>query len=87
MVPMGEKVQINYDEVIRTLEFWALVNRADLKEIEWVRDNGDTITYDNKLADSWKFVGLSNVYFAQIILSEVLAGNQEKVIKELVYDN
>mgnify|MGYP000940125983 CR=1 FL=1 len=77
-----KKVCVNYDEVIRTLDFWAKVNRHPLKEIEWVRDNGDTIVFDERLVDAWRFVGLSNVYFAQDILTGVIAGEEQQLLDE-----
>ncbi len=79
---MSQKVCVNYDEVMRTLEFWAKINRTNLKDIEWVRDNGDTIVYDDRLADAWRFIGLSNVYFAQDILIDVLAGKTPELLEE-----
>ena len=76
-------MKVNYDEVMRTLDFWKKVNSSELKDVEWVRDDGSPIVCNKILIDAWKFIGMTNIYFAQDILSQVLEGKEEELVKEL----
>jgi hypothetical protein len=76
---------VNYDEVMRQIKVRAALNRLSFEEIEWVRDDGTKIEFDKRLAEEWKFFGLSNVNFPELVLSRVVAGEQKELLEELVW--
>ena len=76
------KITVNYDEVMRCLTYLSRVRDPGLEEIEWVRDNGDVIEINERLVKHWKFVGLSNDFFAETIIQGVLNGEQEELLEE-----
>lgn len=67
---------------MRFLKFRQSVESVDLDAIEWVRDNGETINFNKGLLDSWKFFGLSNFWFAEMILPRILAGEEKEILEE-----
>lgn len=74
---------VNYDDVMRQLKIRADLNKLPFEEIEWVRDDGTKIEFDKKFSEEWKFFGLSNVNFPELILSRVIAGEQKELLGEL----
>jgi hypothetical protein len=77
------KACVNYDAIMRWLEFKKKVNSHDLSDIEWVRDDGSTITFDPKLIEEWKFMGMTNVSFVELFLTRVVEGQEKELLKEL----
>ncbi len=77
---------VNYDEVIRWLEYKSSINKLELKDIEWMRDDGTKIEFDPRLIERFNFIGLNNINFAELFLTRVLAGEQGELLKELHWD-
>lgn len=75
-------MQVNYDEVIRVLDYLDIVNGYKLKEIEWVRDDGTKIEVNPKVLEHWRFVGMSNHSFVEMILCEIVAGKEKEILEE-----
>lgn len=75
-------MKVYYDEVMRQLQIRAALNRLPLDEIEWVRDDGTPIVFDKRLLEGWKFIGLNNVNFPELVLSRVLAGEEQELLEE-----
>lgn len=75
--------KVNFDEVMRLLKFKKEINDLSLEEIEWVRDDESIIKVDPRIIEDWKFVGLSNCYFADINLTRIVEGKEKEVLKEL----
>lgn len=69
---------VNYDEVIRLLDFKRKVNTVDLEEIEWIRDDGSKIPISKELIDKWKLVGMTNFCFAELVVNFVVAKKELK---------
>lgn len=74
---------VNYDAMMRLLKTKGEVNSFKLEDIEWVRDDGTVIQVDPKIIEDWKFVGMTNISFVELILCRIAAGEQEQVLKEL----
>ena len=84
---MVEKVIVNYDEVMRMFKFREKINKTELKNIEWVKDDGSSINIDDRLIEEWKFIGLNNCDFARDYITEILEGNEEELLKGLMDAN
>lgn len=50
------------------------INAIPLKDIEWCNDDGTICEFSEELLNEWKFVGLSNTYFA---LYQLIGENNE----------
>lgn len=74
--------KVSYDEVKRVQEFIDKINKINLKDIEWIKDDGEVIKFNKKLINYWKFIGLSNNCFAQEILSKVVNGEEKEILEE-----
>jgi hypothetical protein len=71
-------MKINADEILRLKARMKEINDLKLEEIEWVNDKGDTIVIDKETLDHWRFVGLSNCCFVEI----VIYGDYNEMVKE-----
>lgn len=56
-------------------EYMHLINKEELQDIEWIRDDGSEIEVPNTVYDEWRDIGLSNTTFAEIMLPDVVKGN------------
>ncbi len=61
---------VNLDELRAVLAYINTLNRTELSTITWVDDRGQKIEVDKELIDSWRFIGLSNKDFAELILMQ-----------------
>lgn len=64
---MSDKLKVNLDELERALNYLGVINKHQLKDIEWRRGDAQLKPSD-KLIDEFRFTGLSNVDFALINL-------------------
>ncbi len=80
---MAKKICISYDAILRWLDFKKVINGTDLNDIEWVRDDGSVIEFNPELIEHWKFMGMTNVCFAELFLSRVVDGEGDKLLEEL----
>lgn len=76
------KTRINYDHIIRLMEYRKMLDNLDPKEIEWVRDDGEVISCDERLVKAYRFTGMGNTYFAIDILSGVVKGKEQELLEE-----
>jgi hypothetical protein len=58
------KIEVPLEQLQAAMDFIAGVNSFDLAQIVWTRD-GNPVPVRKKKIESWKFTGLSNVYFAK----------------------
>jgi hypothetical protein len=79
-------MQINYDEILRYFDYAEKINSVKLKDIEWVRDDGSKIEIKPKLLELFRYVGVTNLMFAEMLMEDILAGKQDELIKELDFD-
>lgn len=77
------KTRVNYDEVMRLAEFRSKIESLELKDIEWVRDNGEVINFNEELIEYWRFVGMTNFHFATSVLIDIVNGKESEILKEL----
>jgi hypothetical protein len=63
------KTKIDLVDVRRLIELKRLINGDTLGNIDWY-DNGVKLDVSIEEMDEWKFVGLSNLDFAQINLMD-----------------
>ena len=61
----GDKIMIvDIDHLKQLKEQLNKINRHSFKDIIWV-ENGKELSFDEKLLDDWKYVGLNNCDFIQ----------------------
>lgn len=58
-------MKVNVEEVEQWLRFRERVNDMPLDQIQWYR-NGERIEIPTAAIEDWKFIGLSNVCFAEM---------------------
>lgn len=62
-------VTIELNELAKAKELIDLANSVALEDVVWTRD-GEIVVLIASLLDSWKYVGLTNAYFAYMHLLE-----------------
>lgn len=65
---------VNYDEVLRHIEYRRKINQCPIEEVEWVRDDGSKIEVKQEYIDDFKITGLSNVCFAETFIWNIVNG-------------
>lgn len=60
-------MKIELNEVIKWLEYKSLINKAELKDIEWTKDGIPVKIPENSIED-WQFIGLNNIEYATNVL-------------------
>jgi len=57
-------MRVNLHELCAALDYMKSINEQDLCDIEWHRD-GVPVVIPEEAIDEWRFVGLTNTYFAE----------------------
>jgi hypothetical protein len=68
-------MRVKIEKVLDLLRQIEEINKYSLEEIEWIYNN-ESVEVSKKEIEDWKFTGLSNVSFIEIILT----GEFEKCI-------
>ncbi len=68
------KIQVSVEEVIRLQERLCEINRPNLRDIEWVDDQGNVIPCPDEVVDRFRFVGLSNGCFVEFCYVDKTTG-------------
>ena len=55
---------VNLNELKKVLDYLAVINKADLSDIEWII-NGEEISVESGDIIQWQYIGLNNVHFAE----------------------
>lgn len=58
------KTKILLSEILNLHQRINEINAIPLKDIEWYNDDGTICDFSEEILDEWRFVGLSNFYFA-----------------------
>jgi hypothetical protein len=74
------EMKVNVDEIMRAVEKRREFNGLDLSNIEWTNDKGEKLEVGPKVLEEWKFVGLNNVDFVELVFFGDFA---EQVNKEI----
>lgn len=71
-------MRIKIEKVLDLLRQIEEINKYPLEQIEWIYNN-ESVKVDKKEIEDWKFTGLSNVSFIEIILT----GELEKCVTKI----
>lgn len=66
-IQFGDKIKVDLAEIKEHLKFRALLNTAELDNIEWYQD-GKILEIAPEVLQEWIFCGLSNIDFAKQLL-------------------
>lgn len=58
-------LRIKLSDVQQMMELERSINSVPLQEIEWIDDFGKVIQVSEEEIEEWKFIGMSNVSFAE----------------------
>lgn len=61
---------VDIAELRTALDMLASINRMKLSDIDWIRADGTKIEIPQQVIDDWRFWGLSNISFAELMLPE-----------------
>lgn len=57
-------MNVNVEELRRALDYIADINNTPLEDIWW-EINGEVMRVEKEKIEEWKFIGLSNVFYAE----------------------